>query len=256
MKLDGKVAIVTGSGQGIGEAIAVTLAKEGAKVVIADINEETAQDVAGRIASYGGEALAIKTNVTKSSDVSQMVEQTLTHFGRVDILVNNAGTTIPSPTEQLSEEDWDKVVTLNLKGTFLCCREVGKHMIKQRSGKIVSIASLAAHKGLAHIAAYAASKAGICGFSRELAVEWGKYNINVNTISPSTTVTPLLLRYFKEQGIDPNAHLKYVPLERDNTPEDIANAVLFLVSTDSRNITGEDIVVDGGTNILYWPEKG
>ena len=171
MKLDGKVAIVTGGGQGIGEAIAVTLAREGAKVVIADINEETAQDVAGRIVSSGGKALAIKTNVTNSSEVNQMVEQTLAHFERVDILVNNAGTTIPSPTEQLSEEVWDKVVTLNLKGTFLCCREVGKHMIKQRSGKIVSIASLAAHKGLAYIAPYAASKAGICGFSRELAVE-------------------------------------------------------------------------------------
>ena len=254
MKLDGKVAIVTGGGQGIGEAIAVTFAREGAKVVIADINEKTASDVAGGIKSSGGEALAIKTDVTRSSEVGQLVEQTLTRFGKIDILVNNVGTTIPSPTEQLSEDDWDRVVTVNLKSTFLCCREVGKQMIKQRSGKIISIASLAAHKGLAYIAPYAASKAGIIGFTRELAVEWAKYNINVNTVSPSTTLTTLLQRYFEEEGIDPKTHLKYVPLERDNDPEDVANAVLFLASPDSRNITGEDIVVDGGTNALYWPE--
>jgi len=255
MKLEGKVAIVTGGGQGIGEAIAVTFAREGAKVVIADINEKTARDVADGIRSSGGEAVAIKTDVTKSSEVSQLVKQTLENFKSVDILVNNVGITIPSPTEQLSEADWDRIITVNLKSVFLCCREVGKQMIKQKSGKIISIASLAAHKGLAHIAPYSASKAGIVGFTRELAVEWAKYNINVNTVSPSTTLSPILSKYFEEAGIDPKIHLKYVPLERDNNPEDVANAVLFLASPDARNITGEDIVVDGGTNALYWPEK-
>jgi len=254
VKLDGKVAIVTGSGQGIGKAIAVTLAREGAKVVIADINEEAARDVAGEIRSSGGEALAIKVDVTNSYEVSQLVEQTLAHFGKIDILVNNVGITKPSPTEQLSEADWDRIITVNLKGTFLCCREVGKQMIKQKSGKIVSIASLAAHKGLAYIAPYCASKAGIIGLTRELAVEWAKYNINVNTVSPSTTLSPILFKYFEEAGIDSKSHLKWVPLARDNRPEDIANAVLFLASSDSYNITGEDIVIDGGTNVLYWPE--
>ena len=172
MKLDGKVAIVTGAGTGMGQTIALTLAEEGANIVIADIDIQSAENVAGKIESMGRQALAIKTDVTDREEVNKMVEKTLDAFKKIDILVNNAGIVKVVPSVEITETDFDSVIDVNLKGGFLCSQAVGKQMIKQKQGKIVNIASTAAHRGFLGLAAYCASKGGALLLTRQLAVEW------------------------------------------------------------------------------------
>jgi 3-oxoacyl-[acyl-carrier protein] reductase len=249
MKLEGQVAIVTGAGQGIGEAIALLFAREGAAVIVDDINPKTARKVAKDINERGGTALAIKADVSNADEVNMLVEKTMERFKKIDILVNNAGIIKIAPVLELTETEWDDVIDVNVKGQFLCSKAVAKYMTKQKRGKIINIASIGAHVGAPGSAAYTVSKVGILQLTKVLAVEWGKYNINVNVVSPGLTMTVMAEYVTKKlpslQGID------RVPLRRLAKPEDIADAVLFLASSESDYITGQEIIVDGGTLVIH-----
>ena len=251
MKLDGKVAIVTGGGQGIGYAIASALAEQGVSVVIADINGESAEATAKEIKTAGYKAIAIKIDVSKSREVNQLVGKTLDMFHQIDILVNNAGVSEPTPTIELTEEGWDRVININLKGPFLCSQAVARHMIKRRQGKIISIASVVSQLAHPTQAAYCASKAGVVLLTKVMAAEWGKYNINVNAVSPGPVETPRMKIFRKEKPSFLKGRIEATPIGRYIEPREIANAVLFLASSDSDAITGANIVVDGGSSSVW-----
>ena len=243
MKLTGKVALVTGAAQGIGKAVALLLARHGADIVVSDINLEKAEETAKEIESIGPKAMAIKVNVASLNDVERMVEAVLKKFGRIDILINNAGITRDKLILRMTEEDWDIVLNVNLKGTFNCTKAVVRHMAKQRSGKIVSIASVVGEMGNAGQVNYAASKAGVIGLTKTIAREFAKRGINVNAIAPGyieTPMTEVLSDKVKEEL------KRLIPMERLGKPEDVAEAVLFLVSEESNYITGQVLNVNGG----------
>ena len=246
--ITGKVAIVTGGASGIGRAIALGLAKFGAKVVIADQAIGQAQKTAGEIEAAGGKALAIKTDVTNRRNVEQMVNQTIKRYGKIDILVNNAGIMSRCTVMDMKEEEFDKTLEVNLKGVVLCSQAVAKHMIEQKSGKIVNVGSSLSSRGSVCNfsgggADYCASKAAVQAFTRTLAMELGPCGINVNAVAPGITNTPM------HEGLWEGAVAYYigsVPLGRLAEPEDIADVVLFLVSDAARYITGQTIHVNGG----------
>jgi len=250
MKASGKVAIVTGAGQGIGKAIALALVKEGADVVIADINLKAAEIFAEEATAFG-KAIAMKVDVSSKVDVDRMMKEALKQFRRIDILVNNAGIAIMAGADEITVEQWDQVVDINLKGTFLCSQAVGREMIKRKSGKIINIASAAAHSAAPNMVAYNVSKAGVIQLTKTLAVEWAKYNINVNSISPGVTEGVMLSRLRVEDPEAFKAREQRIPLKRVNQPKDIAKLVIFLSSEDSDNITGEDIRLDGGMLAIH-----
>lgn len=250
MRVGGKVGIVTGAGQGIGKAIALALAKEGANVVIADINLKAADTVAEEAAAFG-KVIATKVDVSSKASIEAMVGRSLEYFGLIDILVNNAGIAIMSAADEITIEQWDQVINTNLKGTFLCSQAVGREMIKSRSGKIINIASAAAHSAAPNMVAYNVSKAGVVQLTKTLAVEWAKYNINVNSISPGVTEGIMLSRLRVDDPAAFKAREERIPLKRVNQPEDIAKLVIFLSSEDSNNITGEDIRLDGGMLAIH-----
>jgi NAD(P)-dependent dehydrogenase (short-subunit alcohol dehydrogenase family) len=250
MKLKRQVAIVTGASRGIGEAIALTLAGEGAAVVVNGRQAETINRVADEIRSRGGQALPVKADVSSSEQVNDMVAQTLESFQKIDILVNNAGINKLMPTLELPEALWDDIIDTNLKGQFLCCQAVAKHMIKRKQGKIVNIASIGGHIGTPGLAAYSASKGGSLQLTRVLAVEWGKHNITVNAVSPGLTMTAMMEALVNERS-DFVDGMDRIPLQRLAKPEDIADAVLFLVSPGADYITGQEIIVDGGTTVIH-----
>ena len=243
LKLKGRVALITGAAQGIGKSIALLLAQNGADIVVSDINLERAEETAKEIESIGSQAMAIKVDVANLKNVEQMVEAILEKFGKIDILVNNAGITRDKLILRMTEEDWDAVLNVNLKGTFNCTKVVVRHMAKQRSGKIVSIASVVGEMGNAGQANYSASKAGVIGLTKTIAREFAQRGINVNAIAPGyieTPMTEILPEKVKEE-------LKQlIPMERLGKPEDVAEAVLFLVSEESNYITGQVLNVNGG----------
>jgi NAD(P)-dependent dehydrogenase (short-subunit alcohol dehydrogenase family) len=247
MRLKNKISIVTGAGQGMGRAIALAFAREGADVAIYDMNLDRAKNVVNEVTSLGRRALAIKCDVSKIGEVKQATKQVLDNFQKVDILVNNVGVSTKCPPEEITEDNWDQTIDTNLKGTFLCSQSVGIEMIKRRSGKIINIASLSGHFGRPDGAAYCASKGGIIMLSKSLAADWAKHNINVNIVSPGHTETPKVLEDLESY----EERLRRVPLRRPNRPEDIAAAVVFLASSESDNITGQDIVVDGGISAVH-----
>jgi len=257
MRFEGKVAIVTGASRGIGKAIALALAQEGASVVVAARSETegcppgTIHKTVEEIHAFGGNALAVRTDVTQEEEVSEMVRRTLEQYGRIDILVNNAGIELRLPTEEVTTEQWQQVMDVNLKSYFLCARTVGREMIKNRSGKIINIASVSGHSAVPRMAAYSASKAGVLLLTKTLAVEWAKYNINVNSISPGLTETAFVSRLRMQDPETFKAREERIPLRRAAQLEDIAQAVVFLASSASDNITGEDIVIDGGLLAIY-----
>jgi 3-oxoacyl-[acyl-carrier protein] reductase len=247
LKLKGKVAIVTGSGQGIGKEIILAFAKEGSKVVISDITDKI-YEVAEEVKKLGQEALAVKCDVTKPEEVKNMIETTLKKFGKIDILVNNAGIFPFKPFTEITEQDWDKVINVNLKGTFNCTKAVLPTMIKQKYGKIINISSIAGTiVGFTQLTHYCASKAAIVGFTRALALEVAQHGINVNAIAPGPIETP------GTQALGKEIHeqiKKAIPLARWGKPEEIATLAVFLASDDSNFITGQCIVADGGYTIL------
>jgi 3-oxoacyl-[acyl-carrier protein] reductase len=243
LELTGKVALVTGAAQGIGRAIALLLAQKGADIVVSDINLEKAQETAKEIETIGRRAMAIKVDVANSDNVERMIQAILERFSQIDILVNNAGIARDKLVLRMTEEDWDAVLNINLKGTFHCTKAVVKHMSKQRSGKIVNIASVVGEMGNAGQANYSASKAGVIGFTKTIAREFAQRGINVNAIAPGyiqTPMTDVLPEKVKEDL------RRMIPLERLGQPEDVAEAVFFLVSEASSYITGQVLNVNGG----------
>jgi NAD(P)-dependent dehydrogenase (short-subunit alcohol dehydrogenase family) len=244
--LVGKVAIVTGGGQGIGEAISIRFAQEGAKVVVSDINPKTAKKVALGIQGRDGEALAIQSDVSKSEDVRRLVKETLTRFGEIDILVNNAGVHKRTPFLDIPEKDWDWMLDINLKGSFLCSKMVAREMVKaKKRGKIVNIASIAAEAAIASQVHYSASKAGVYMLTKGMALELAPYGINVNSVGPGPIQTAIL-RYRLEDPKQLKLLIRNIPLGRVGQPADIADAVFFLAGPESDFITGHMLVVDGG----------
>ena len=246
LKLEGKVAIVTGAGRdgkGIGRSIALALAAEGADIVIADFVPEAAEAVAQDVRSLGRRAVAVKADVSKPADADAIVQKALDEFGKVDILVNNAGITRDALIARMSEEDWDSVIGTNLKGTFNCTKAVTRPMLKQRSGKIVNIASVMGIIGNVGQANYSASKAGIIALTKTTAKELGARGINVNAVAPGfiqTAMTDDLPDSVRENIAG------RIPLNRLGTSEDVAKLVLFLCTDDSDYITGQVVNVDGG----------
>lgn len=244
----GKVAIVTGGASGIGRAIALDLAESGAKVVIADRALDGAEEVAREIQSAGGKAIATKTDVTDSKEVEQMVQRTIEKFGKIDILINNAGIIARSSVMDMREEELDRTFDVNLKGVILCSQAVARHMIEQKSGKIVNMgSSLSSRASVCNLsgggADYCASKAAVQAFTRTLAMELGPYGINVNAVAPGTTNTPMHESLWEMATI---YFQNSVPLGRLAEPEDIADVVVFLVTDAARYITGQTIHVNGG----------
>ncbi len=244
MNLIDKVAIVTGAGRGIGKAIAISLALEGANVIVNDIDIQTAKKVAKEIKSLDQQALAIQVDVSDSKEVNRMVQLILKKFKRVDILVNNAAIIKRGLIEDLAEEDWDRVIDVNLKGAFNCMKAVVGIMKKQRYGKIVNISSIAGKIGdLASAPCYGASKAGMTCLAKSLARELASYNINVNVVAPHAIETDMSREWSEEKR---KSIIADIPLARLGEPEDVAEAVAFLVSDKAKFITGEVLDVNGG----------
>jgi NAD(P)-dependent dehydrogenase (short-subunit alcohol dehydrogenase family) len=246
--LKGKVAIITGAKQGMGRADAILFAQNGAKVVVADISQEECQQVVDEIEKNGGEALAVKCDVTSQKEIEELVNKTVEKFGRVDILVNNAGICQFKPFLELTEEEWQRTLDINLKGYFLCAKACAKEMAKQKSGVIVNIASIVMGqigKGMAGLAHYSASKGGIAALTKTMAVELAQHNIRVNTIAPGAIDTPMAASAKSDQKVLEQT-LAMIPLGRMGKPEEIASTVLFLSSDASSYITGSIVVVDGG----------
>jgi len=244
MGLENKVALVTGASGGIGKAVALALAAQGADIAINySGNAEAAQGVKAEVEKMGRKAFTVKANVASSQDVEEMVKNVLEQFGKIDILVNNAGITRDNLLMRMKEEDWDAVLETNLKGIFLCTKSVAKPMMKQRSGKIINIASVSGQMGNAGQANYSAAKAGVIGFTKTVARELAARNITSNAVAPgfiATKMTDVLPDDVKENI------LKQVPLGRLGTPEEVAQAVVFLASPAADYITGQVISVNGG----------
>jgi len=243
MKLEGKVAIVTGGARGIGLCICEALAQEGARLAVVDIVQETAEEAAEGLRARGIDAQAFTANVAAVDDVSRMVAYVVETFSKVDILVNNAGITRDSLLIRMKESDWDLVLAVNLKGTFNCIKAVARPMMKARSGKIVNIASVVGVMGNAGQANYSASKAGVIGLTKTAAKELAPRNINVNAVAPGFIQTEMTE---KLSGEARDAFLHAIPLQRPGTPEDVARVVCFLAGPDSDYVTGQTINIDGG----------
>ncbi len=242
-KLNGKNAIVTGSARGIGKSIAVKLASEGANVVIVDVNLEAAQETAKEIEKMGVKSMAFKTNVVEYSEVEEMVNKTKSEWGSVDILVNNAGITKDNLILRMTPEDFSLVTDINLKGVFNGIKAVYSIMMKQRSGKIVNIASVIGLMGNAGQANYSASKGGVIALTKTAAKELAARGVNVNGVAPGYIQTPMTDKLPDEVK---NAIIAQVPMKKMGQPEDVANVVAFLSSSDSDYINGQTITVSGG----------
>ena len=243
--LKGKTAIITGSGRGIGRAIALAMAAQGANIVVNDVNMESADEVVAEIEAMGRQAIAVKADVTVEEQVKAMIETCINRFGKLDILVNNAGIIQTAPVTEIDGKDWDRVMEVNLKGVFLCCKAALAPMKAQHGGKIINIASVAGKRGggLLGNSCYSASKGGVIAFTKSLARESGPFGINVNAITPAFTDTEMT------RSIAPDKKefiIKMLPLGRVGQPSDIAGAVCFLASSMSDYMTGEIMDVDGG----------
>lgn len=246
MKLSGKTAVVTGAGRGIGRAIALLFAKEGACVVVNSARSETGSQVAKEIQDLNGKAIAFPGDVSNEEFVQSLVDTAISKFGSVDILINNAGIALVKPTEEVTGEEWSRVIDINLRSAFLCSRNVARHMIRARHGRIVNIASIGGIRGAPLRAAYCASKGGMIALTRALAVEWAKHGILVNAIAPGFVKTDIYLDRFKSGILKEEDVAAKIPVQRLATSEEIARAALFLSSDDSSYITGQVIVADGG----------
>ena len=244
MRLDGKVAIITGAGRGIGRAIALALARDGADVVVNDVDLQSAEATADKVRAMGRRALPIKADVSVEEEVIKMVKTALKAFGKIDILVNNAAIFSSISLEDITEEKWDKTMKINLKSVFLCSQAVMKFMKRQRSGKIVNIASLAGKVGgIVAGADYAASKAGVICLTKSLAKQLASYSINVNAVAPAWIETDMMKDWPRETK---EAVLRQIPLGRFGKPEEVAEAVVFLASDGAGFITGATIDINGG----------
>jgi len=247
-ELKDKVALVTGARRGMGRAHALALAKQGAIVVVTDINLAECEVVVKEIKSGNGRAQAFQLDVANAAEVDQVISAVIAEFGRLDILVNNAGVFLPKPALELTEADWDKTLNINLKGQFLCAQRAAREMIKQKWGRIINISSIASGQvgvGYPNAAHYTASKGGVIALTETLAIEWGQFGITVNAIAPGAIDTPMA--NFSAMPKDVLAALlARVPLRRIGQPEEVAPLVVFLASAESSYITGATFYVDGG----------
>lgn len=250
MRVKDKVIIVTGAGQGLGAAYARKLAEEGARVIVADVNEEKGRSVAEEITGKGHEALAIMTDVSWEESTRDLARSVMEKYGRVDVLINNAGivSTIKlKATEEITVEEWDQLMGVNLRGVFLCCKAVIPYMKAQKRGKIINISSSTVFKGKPHYIHYVTSKAGIIGFTRALAKELGEYNIRVNCVAPGylkTEISRETTSIERQKAILNNQCVK-----RFGEPADILGLILYLASEESDFMSGQTLNIDGGDNL-------
>lgn len=249
MRLKDKVAIITGAGAGIGQAVALLFAKEGAKVVIADLDPEAGKETLEQIKKEGGSGRFIKVNVAKVNDVKKMVQEALKHCGRIDILVNNAGIYTKGNIITTSEEDWDRILNVNLRGVYLCSKYTIPEMIKKGGGSIVNVSSEAGLVGIKNQVAYNVSKAAVIMLTKSMAVDFADKGIRVNNVCPGTTETPLVRAAIQKEK-DPKKARRALeecrPANRLGKPEEIASAVLFMASDEPGYATGSSLVIDGG----------
>lgn len=243
MSLQNKVAIITGAGRGIGRAAAMRFAKEGAKVVVAEIDSKEGKETVDLIKAAEGEAFFIQVDITRTDDAKKMIDSAIEKYGRLDVLFNNAGIELTGKVEDMSEANWDRLLGINLKGIFLCCKYAIPHMLRQGAGAIINTASIAGLFGLSNEGAYCASKGGIIALTKALAMDYAPSNIRVNCICPGPTATRLTP--------DRTAIIEKIPMGRLGKSEEIAAAALFLASKESSFITGHALVVDGGFTAGY-----
>ncbi len=241
-----RVAIVTGGGRGIGKSVALAYAREGADMVLVARSGQEIAQTAGEIEALGRRCMPVQADVCSSDDVRRMVESTLQTFGKVDILFNAAGSRAVAPSEELSFEDWKRVVDTNLGGSFLCSQAVARPMMKAGYGKIIMMGSMQAHSGAPFRAAYSASKTGLIGLTRSLGVEWAKYGINVNILSPGYHETDIILHQIKIGQLNLEAIKKRTPIGRLGTVEDLTGPAVFLASRESDFMCGQALIIDGG----------
>ncbi|MBD1558942.1 glucose 1-dehydrogenase [Vibrio sp. S9_S30] len=260
-RLKGKVAVVTGAADGIGRVIASTMAKEGASVILADIQEEKGQKATQDMVASGGSALFVQTDVSQEKDMQSLLDKAVQHYGKLDILVNNAAVAIGGmPIYDMTEQQWQDIVAINFSSVFRGCKFAIPHMIKNGSGSIINMASAQAHNGLQGWSAYAGIKGGIIALSKQLAVEFGPNNIRVNTISPGTISTPMVEQVIRESEDGEAIMQSFVdmhPIGRIGKPEEVAETAVYLASDASGFTTGTDIRVDGGLCITarYKPDN-
>lgn len=245
--LSGKVALITGCRRGIGRSIALAFAKAGADIAICDIviNDGKLEKVAQEIREFGRGSLALQADTSSKSDVEDMVEKVCKDLGVIDILVNNAGVNLTKPILDLSEDEWDKIIDIDLKGYFLCAQSVGKKMVEKREGAIINIASQFAFKAVPNVGAYCIAKQGVVMLTRVLARELGQYNIRSNAIAPGMVKTDFNRQVWTNKELIENL-LPTIPLGKLAEPEDITGTALYLASNASRHVSGHTIVVDGG----------
>ncbi len=249
MRLENKVAIITGSASGMGKASALRFAEEGAKVVVADLNEEQAAAVAEEIKTKGGDAISVKVDVTDNGQIENMIKTCIDTYGRVDILYNNAGMPMACPVEDVTEDLFYKIVNVNLKGVFFASQMVAKYMKEQGGGVILTTASVSVHRPRPKVHLYCAVKSAAVQLAKALAMEFAPYHIRVNAINPVACETPMLKDFYDPTLSTEKAHqamIDSVPLGCLLQPVDVANAALFLASDEARMITGVDLNVDGG----------
>jgi len=248
--LSGRVAIVTGGSRGIGFSIAEGLASAGATIVIADILTEQGEEAAKKIEAKGFKAKSIPVDVTKRDSVQNLVSKALKEFGQIDILINCAGIILRKPIEEVTDEEWNSLMDVNLRGVFLCSQMVGKEMIKQKQGKIINISSNISQVLQPHRGVYAITKAGVSHLTKVMALEWAPFGINVNAIAPAPTMTDLNRKYFEEHPEDLKERIRSIPLGRLGEPKDYVGVAILLASKASDFITGQTIFVDGGSILI------
>ena len=246
MRFDGKVGIITGSGQGIGKGIATLFAKEGGTAIVVDVNPATAEATAKEIETSGGKAMAAKCDITNQPEVNDLVAKVIEKYGKVDILVNNVGWNKVKPFVDGDKDLWDRVIDINLKGPIIFCRAVVDNMMANNYGKIVNVSSDSGRVGSTGEAVYGASKGGVITFTKALAREMARYKINVNSVSPGPSDTPFLAEVSAENPKLMEAVKKGIPMRRLAQPEDIANAVLFFCDDATNYITGQTLSCSGG----------
>ena len=247
INLEGKVAVVTGAGRGIGKSIAIALARAGADVVVASRTASQLEETASEIKAIGGRALPCPTDVTVKESVEALMAAAVDSYGGLHILVNNAATMIPRPLLEQTEDEWDRVMAVNLKSVFLCTQEAGRYMTIQKYGKIVNLASTGGEIASPMNASYHASKAGLILFTKSVAIEWIRHNINVNAVGPGFIDTELVDQFIQSRTRESAA--KGIPIRRFGKPEEIANLVVFLASDLSSYMVGEHVIIDGGLTI-------
>ena len=248
--LSGKVAVVTGGNRGIGFGITRGLAGAGATVVITNRNAAEGRKAVASLEQAGLKVTSVAADVTSAPSIREMVSRVVGDLGKIDILVNNAAVVLRKPAEDVLEEEWDKLMNLNLRGTFFCCQIVGREMIRGNGGKIINISSNVSHRLQPIRSVYATSKAAINHLTRALAMEWGKYNINVNVLAPTTTITDINRKYFLEEHPDElQRYADQTPLGRLANPEDYVGTAVYLASDASNFVTGQVIYVDGGITL-------